>query len=157
MKAIFPGSFDPITFGHLDIIGRASKIFDEVVILLMENPAKNYSFTKEQRIQMVKESVKDYPNVSVDCGEGLTVNYAKAHSINILIRGIREIMDYEYEMQQATINMLMNGEIETFFMLAKPEFSFLSSSATRIVAQNGGDISQFVPDEIKDMIYKKYK
>ncbi len=157
MKAIFPGSFDPITNGHLDIIQRASLIFEEVVVLLMENPSKKYFFSKEERLEMVKLSIKDLKNVRVDTGYGLTVNYARNNGINILIRGIREVMDYEYEIQQATINMLMDSNIETFFMLAKPEYSFLSSSATKIVAQNHGDITTFVPKEIVELVNNKYR
>lgn len=157
MKVIFPGSFDPITNGHIDIIKRASFIFDEVIVLLMENPSKQYTFSKEERILMMELSLKNMKNVKVDWGTGLTVNYAKEHGVSILIRGIREVMDYKYEIQQATINMLMDGNVETFFMLAKPEYSFLSSSATKIVAQNNGEIKSFVPREIIDIIYKKYR
>jgi pantetheine-phosphate adenylyltransferase len=156
MKAIFPGSFDPITLGHMDIIDRASQLFDEVVVLIMLNPNKQYTFSLDERIEMIKLCTAHLTNVKVDSGSGLTVHYAAAHQINVLIRGIREVMDYEYEMQQATINMLMDNQIETFFLLSKPQYSFLSSSATKIVAQHGGDVSAFVPLAIEPLIRKKY-
>ncbi|MFV0254818.1 MAG: pantetheine-phosphate adenylyltransferase [Erysipelotrichaceae bacterium] len=157
MKAMFPGSFDPITKGHLDIIERASKIFDEVLVVLMQNPMKEYSFKADLRKELVERSIEHLSNVKVLIGTGLTVEFAQKHDIKVLIRGIREVMDYEYEIQQATINMLLNENIETFFMISKPEFSFLSSSACKVVARNHGDIARFVPKAVIKIIEDKYK
>ncbi|MGB4985463.1 MAG: pantetheine-phosphate adenylyltransferase [Erysipelotrichaceae bacterium] len=157
MKVIFPGSFDPITKGHMDIIERASKVFGEVIVLIMDNPSKEYTFSKEMRLAMIETCIQNLPNVTSDSSTGLTIDYAKKHHIQGLIRGIREVMDYEYEMQQATINMLLDPQIETFFLLSRPEYSFLSSSATKIVAKNKGDITRFVPKCISDVIKSYYQ
>lgn len=157
MKAMFPGSFDPITKGHLDIIERASKIFDEVLIVLMENPTKQYSFETKLRKAMVEKSITHLSNVVVHVGTGLTVEFAQKHNIKVLIRGIRAVMDYEYEIQQATINMLLDNSIETFFMISKPQNSFMSSSACKVVAKNKGDIEKFVPKAIISTIEAAYK
>jgi len=151
-KAMYPGSFDPITIGHLDIIKRASKMFDEVYIAIMINPKKQYTFDEEHRKIFISECIKDLDNVKVIIGEGLTINMAKSLDCNILIRGIRAVADYEYELQQATTNMILNDDIETIFLVSRPKYSFLSSSIAKEIARYGGDTKEFIPVEIYDMV-----
>ncbi len=156
-RACYPGSFDPITKGHLDIIERSSKLFDEVMITIMENGKKETTFNKEERKEMIEKCIGHLSNVKVVIGEGLTVEFAKNIQASALIRGIRAVADYEYELQQATANMMMNDEIETVFFIARPEYSFLSSSVAKEIASYGGEISKFVPKQIEDEILKKVK
>ncbi len=154
-KAMYPGSFDPITNGHLDIIERASAVFDEVLVVIMQNPKKKNHFTVEERIEMIREVVKDLKNVKVDAGEGLTVNYAKKEGAKVLIRGIRAVTDYEYELQQASANMFLDPSIETLFFLARPEYSFLSSSSVVEMASNNGKITGLVPECLEKKITER--
>ena len=137
MKVCYPGTFDPITAGHLDIIERASNKFDEVIVLIMQNPRKKCMFTAEERKYMIEKCVKGN-NIKVEIGTGLTVEYAKKLGASAIIRGIRAVTDYEYELQQATANMKLESSIETLFLIAKPEYSFLSSSVVKEIAMNGG-------------------
>ena len=155
MKAIYPGSFDPITYGHLDIIRRAAMMYDELVVVVLINDAKKPLFTVEERVEMLKETVGELPNVTVKASPGLTVNFARKEGASVIIRGIRAVMDYEYELQQSTINMMLADEIETVFLLAKPEYSFLSSSAAKTVASYKGDLKHFVPNNIAKRLEKK--
>ena len=157
MKAIYPGSFDPITYGHFDIIDRASKIFDELVIAIMANSEKSGMFTFEERKKMCEEVVKDYPNVSVVVGHGMTVDFAREVGANVLIRGIRAVSDYEYEMQLATANMLIAEDIHTVFLMARPEFSFLSSSTAKEIAKYHGPLEAFVPPIVQEKMEEKYR
>ena len=155
MKAIYPGSFDPITYGHIDIIRRAAQMFDELIVVVLINEAKRPLFTTEERVEMLKETVGDFPNVKVMSSSGLTVNFARQQQANVIIRGIRAVMDYEYELQQSTINMMLADEIETVFLLARPEYSFLSSSAAKTVASHNGDLTHFVPSNIAKRLEDK--
>ena len=157
MKACYPGTFDPITKGHLDIIERAAKLFDELVILIMKNPRKHCTFSEEERKAMIETSLKEckLKKVKVEIGSGLTVEYANKIEARALIRGIRAVSDYEYELQQATANLMLNDEIETVFLIAKPEYSFLSSTTVKEIAANGGEISKFIPHSIMDEVKKK--
>ncbi len=158
MKVCYPGTFDPITKGHLDIIERASKQFDEVVVLVMSNPNKKSLFSKDERKELIEntlEEVGGLQNVKVVVGEGLTVEMAKELGATALIRGIRAVSDYEYELQQATANMALDENIETIFMIAKPKYSFLSSSIVKEIAHYDGDISEFIPSCIIDDVMKK--
>lgn len=155
MKAIYPGSFDPITYGHLDIIRRAAMMYDELVVVVLINDAKKPLFTVEERVEMLKETVGELPNVTVKASPGLTVNFARKEGASVIIRGIRAVMDYEYELQQSTINMMLADEIETVFLLARPEYSFLSSSAAKTVASYKGDLKHFVPNNIAKRLEKK--
>ena len=155
IKAIYPGTFDPITIGHLDIISRASKMYDKLVVAVMDNPAKNCTFTKEERIEMIKKCVKNYKNVEVVLGEGLTVDFAKKMNCKVIVRGIRAVSDYEYELAQATANMTLNNDIETSFLVAKPELSFLSSSIAKEIAKFNGDIKPYIPKPIIKEVSKK--
>ncbi|MHC1734297.1 MAG: pantetheine-phosphate adenylyltransferase [Erysipelotrichaceae bacterium] len=156
-KAIYPGSFDPITFGHLDVIKRASGLFDALDVVVMQNPNTKTTFTLEERLEMLKKVTKDLPNVTVHARTGLAVNVARDFGANVLIRGIRAVMDFEYELQQATANMILAHDIETVFLLTKPEYSFLSSSAVKQIAMNDGDLTRFVPSAIIGDVVNKFK
>ena len=158
MKACYPGTFDPITNGHLDIIERAAKIFDEVDVMLMVNPRKKCSFSVEERKQMIEDCLAakgNLKNVNVVIGSGLTVDFARERKCNAIIRGIRAVSDYEYELQQATANMMLGKEIETIFFIAKPQYSFLSSSVVKEIATNDGTIDTLVPNVILDRVNEK--
>lgn len=157
MKVLYPGSFDPITAGHLDIIRRCSECFEEVIVTIMKNPKKTCTFTEIERKALIEKCVVGLKNVKVEIGEGLTVEYAKKMGCKGLIRGIRAVADYEYEMAQATSNMILDSDIETFFLLAKPEYSFLSSSIAKEVASYGGDISNFIPKQIVNDVTERLK
>lgn len=160
MKACYPGTFDPITKGHLDIIERSSKLFDEVVILIMKNPRKASTFSEEERKELIEQSLeqfKDHSNIKVEIGYGLTVDFAKKIGAGVIIRGIRAVSDYEYELQQATANLMLDDSIETIFFIAKPEYSFLSSSTVKEIAINGGNISSFLPKAISKRVEKELK
>lgn len=156
-RAIYPGSFDPITYGHLDIIRRASEVFDEVIVLIMNNDEKKGTFDMQERLDMVENVIGDFDNVSVKIGDGLTVEMARKLGANILIRGIRAVTDYEYEMQLATANMILADEVHTVFLVAKPEYSFLSSSTAKSIAKCHGDIRAFVPEYVEEKLKEKYR
>ncbi len=156
-KAIYPGSFDPITKGHLDIIERASKLFETLVVVIMENPQKNYLFTQEERLAMLQNACKKFTNVVCCIGEGLTVNFAKKQNATAIIRGIRAVADYEYELQTATTNMMLAESIETVFLLSKPNYSFLSSSVVKEVAKHHGELDCFVSADVKQKLENKFK
>lgn len=156
-KAMYPGSFDPITNGHLDIIKRASKIYDEVIVAIMENVAKKATFSAIERRSLIESCIKDMPNVKVIIGEGLTIKLAKKEGCSIIIRGIRAVADYEYELSLATTNMKLDDEIETVFLVARPEFSFMSSSIAKEIALYDGDISGLIPEIIKDDVLDRLK
>ena len=155
-KAIYPGSFDPITYGHLDIIQRSSKVFDEVVIGILNNSAKTSLFSIEERLEMTKMLTKQYDNVTVDSFDGLLVDYARSIDANIVIRGLRAVTDFEYEIQIAQTNKVEYPDLETMFMTTALNYSYLSSTIVREFASYGGDISRFVPEEIIPMIQAKY-
>ncbi len=160
MKACYPGTFDPLTNGHLDIIERAANIFDEVVVLINHNPRKNCLFTVEERKAMIKKSISTLSNASkitVMVGKGLTVNIAESIQAKTMIRGIRAVTDYEYELATATANMKINPNVETFFLIARPEYTFLSSSTVKEIAMNDGDITEFVPKPILEDVVKRLK
>ena len=143
-RIVCPGSFDPITFGHLDIIERASSIFDEVVISVMVNKTKQTLFTVEERIEMTKEVTAKYPNVKVDSWSGLLVDYCKKNDISIIVKGLRAVTDFDYELQMSQINLQLQG-VETLFLSTAPAHSFLSSSLVKEIAVHGGDVSSYIP------------
>ena len=156
-KAIYPGSFDPMTYGHLDIIKRASGMFDEVIVSVLDNRSKTPLFSVEERVNILKEATKDIPNVRVESFNGLLIDYAKANNVNIAIRGLRAITDFEYELQISQTNRLLSsGALDTIFLTTSLEYSYLSSSSVKEIASFGGDISKCVPTFIADMVYAKY-
>ena len=152
--AIYPGSFDPITLGHLDVLRDGAKMFDKVIIAVAENSAKSGMYSVEKRKELIKESVKDIPNVEVDSFEGLTIEYAKKKGATILLRGLRAVSDFEYEMQLSQNNRALCEDIKTVFLITRPEYSFISSSAVKEILNNGGDVSKFVPSEVVGMLKK---
>ncbi len=150
-RVVCPGSFDPITFGHLDIIKRASSIFDEVVIAVLVNQTKKTLFTVEERISMIQEVTKEYPNVSVDSWSGLLVDYCKQNDIPMIVKGLRAVTDFDYELQMSQINLQLQG-VETLFMSTAPAHSFLSSSLVKEIASFGGDVSSYIPAVLLDRL-----
>ena len=155
-KAIYPGSFDPITFGHQDIIERSSAIFDELIVGVLNNSAKNSLFSVDERVSMLRELTRDIPNVTVDSFDGLLVDYMKESGATIIVRGLRAVTDFEYELQIAQTNHVEYPEVETVFLTTNLKYSYLSSSVVREFAAYGGDISKFVPHPFVDRVYQKY-
>ena len=155
--AIYPGSFDPITLGHLDIIHRAAKLFDKLIVVVMVNPAKKCSFLPEERVELIKKSIDDLDNVTVEFSDGLLAEYAKEKNAGAIIKGLRALSDFEYEFQMALTNSKLNPEVETLFLTTKAENMYLSSSMVRQIASMGGDISGFVPDIIHKQIINRLK
>jgi len=155
-KAIYPGSFDPITYGHLDLIQRSAQIFDHVIIGVLVNHAKTPLFTMEERIDMIKRAVSHLDNVEVCTFDGLLVDFAKEIKCNIIVRGLRAVTDYEYEIQMSQTNRLMAPEVNTVFVTTDMKYGYLSSSTVREVAYFGGDLSHFVPDFIEKALKDKY-
>jgi pantetheine-phosphate adenylyltransferase len=154
--AVCPGSFDPITYGHLDIIRRGAKVFDSVYVVVLNNSAKNPLFTVEERIDLIKEVTKDIQNVKVDEFSGLLVEYAKSVQANAIIRGLRAVSDFEYEMQITSMNRFLNENIETFFIMTNNQYSFLSSSIVKEVAKYNGKISELVPPLVERALNQKF-
>lgn len=155
--AIYPGSFDPVTYGHLDIIRRAADIFDELTISVLNNVKKTPLFSVEERVKILKEATKDIPNVKIESFSGLLVNYAKQKDVRVIVRGLRAITDFEYELQNAQTNRLLSKEeLDTMFFTTSLEYAYLSSTTVREIASFGGDISGCVPDFVEKLIYEKY-
>ena len=152
-RAVCPGSFDPITNGHLDIIKRASAHFDEVVVAVFINSTKQSLFSVEERIAMIKATTKNLPNIKVDSWSGLTVDYCKKNGIDVITKGLRAVSDFDYELQQAQVNL--QAGIDTMFMATDPAHSFLSSSLVKELAKYNGDISNMVPPTVKNALAKK--
>ena len=150
--AIYPGSFDPITYGHLDILKNAAGIFDMVIIAVAQNSAKNGFLTVEERVNLIKKSVVGIENVEVDSFEGLTIEYAKKREANVLIRGLRAVSDFEFEMQLSQTNSALCDEIKTVFLTTKPKYNFISSSTIKEIYHNDGDISKFVPQPVYEYL-----
>ena len=146
--AIYPGSFDPITNGHLDILKSGSEIFDKVIIAVSYNIEKKGFLSVEKRVELIKESIKDLKNVEVDSFEGLTVDYAKKRGTHILLRGLRTASDFEYELQLSQTNNYLSKDIKTVFLITKPEYNFISSSMVKEIMKNHGDFKQFVPESV---------
>jgi pantetheine-phosphate adenylyltransferase len=154
--AIYPGSFDPITLGHLDIIQRATHICDRVVVAVLKNPAKTPLFTVPERLALIQSAIADYANVETDSFTGLTVNYAKLRGGKILIRGLRAVSDFELELQMAHTNKTLAPDIETLFLTTATEYSFLSSSVVKQIAQFGGAVDHLVPPHVAIALQKKF-
>jgi pantetheine-phosphate adenylyltransferase len=150
-RAVCPGSFDPITYGHLDIIERASRHFDEVIVAVLENRTKSSLFTVDERISMITEVTKKFSNVRVDSWSGLLVDYCKSNSVQSIVKGLRAVSDFDYELQMAQVNLQGSG-VETMFMATSPTHSFLSSSLVKELAYYGGDVSSMVPPSINEAL-----
>ena len=157
VKAVFAGSFDPPTNGHLDIIKRASKLFNTIDVVVSVNPDKHYMFTQEERLEMLQKLTAEYKNVSVHIYEGLIVNYAKQVGAKVLVRGVRSSNDFGYEFELAQMNQNLNPEIETVFLQSKERFTIVRSSSIKELAKFGGDISRMVPPVVESALKNKYR
>lgn len=157
MTAIYPGSFDPVTYGHLDIIERASKICNKLVIGVLMNSKKTPLFSIDERVNMIKEVVKDIPNVEVKSFSGLTVDFARENNATVIVRGLRAVTDFEYELQLSQTNRAIAPDIDTVFFTTNLKYSYVSSSITKEIAMYGSDISKFVPECVLLKVRDKYK
>lgn len=156
-KVIYPGSFDPVTNGHLDIIDRASKVFENLIVAVLENPRKQATFSLEERVDMLNSIVIPYNNVEVDCFRGLLIEYAQKRGSNIIIKGLRAVSDFEFEFQMALANRKLNCNVETMFMMTNNMYSFISSSIVKEVANLGGDIRDMVPPQVYSKVMDKVR
>lgn len=156
MIAIYPGSFDPITLGHLDIIRRGSRLFENVIVAVLRNPNKMPLFTVQQRLEQIRQATKNLSNVDVDGFDGLTVNYAQMQKAQVLLRGLRAVSDFEIELQMAHTNKTLSTQIETVFLATSNEYSFLSSSVVKEIAKFGGSVNHLVPPHVALDIYQCY-
>ena len=154
-RAVYPGSFDPVTFGHLDIIQRSASLVDELVVAVLNNCNKTPLFSVEERVNILLEATRDIPNVRIESFSGLAVDFAKSCDARFIVRGLRAITDFDYELQLAQTNRIMNSEVDTLFLTTSLEYAYLSSSTVKEVASYGGDISKFVPSFVVDQIYNK--
>ena len=154
--AIYPGSFDPITLGHLDVIKRSAKIFDKVIIGVLNNSSKSPLFLVEERVKMIQEAVKDMEEVTVESFSGLLVDFAKEKNADVIVRGLRAITDFEYELQTAQLNRNLNQEVDTVFLATSVEYAYLSSSSVREIAAYKGDISSLVPPELIRLVEDRF-
>ena len=156
-RAVYPGSFDPVTFGHLDVIKRASEVFDVLIVSVLNNKVKTPLFSVEERVKMLEEATADLPNVTIDSFSGLLVDYAARKDIHVAVRGLRAITDFEYELQIAQTNRkFSDGKLDTVFLTTSLEYAYLSSTTVKEIASFNGDISECVPDFVGRMIYEKY-
>ena len=151
-KAVYPGTFDPVTYGHLDVIKRGSKIFDELIVAVGHNPFKKPVFTVKERMDMLSKNTNEIQNIRIDSFEGMLTDYMKKMQTNIILRGIRTLSDFEYEFQRALTNRVLNTELETVFIMTSQEYSFLNSSLIKEAVSLGGDISRFVPSDVEKLL-----
>lgn len=154
--AVYPGSFDPVTYGHLDIIRRSAKLYDRLIVAVLNNTSKNPLFTVEERKQLLAEVTQDLPNVEIDSFRDLLVRFMKSRQANVIIRGIRSVTDFEYELQLASTNHLLDNEIDTIFMMTNPKYSYLSSSIVKEIAQFDGEVKELVPPAVERELRVKY-
>lgn len=154
--AVYPGSFDPVTYGHLDIIRRSAKQFDRLIVAVLNNTSKNPLFTVEERKELLAEVTKDIPNVEIDSFRDLLVRFMRSKEADVIIRGIRSVTDFEYELMLASTNHLLDGEIDTMFMMTNPKYSYLSSSIVKEIAQFNGEVRELVPPEVEVRLKEKY-
>jgi pantetheine-phosphate adenylyltransferase len=154
--AIYPGTFDPVTNGHLDIIHRAANLFDRVIVAVTTNPSKVPLFTDAERIRMISEATSDLKNIYIEAFNGLLMDYAKAKGAHVVVRGLRAITDFEYEFQMALVNRKLAGEIVTVFLMPNEKYTYLNSSIVKEVAKFNGDVSAFVPAGVKDKLQEKF-
>ncbi len=157
MKAIYPGSFDPVTNGHLDIIERAAKLVDELVVAVAVNLEKKSMFDAQERVDLLRQACRHLGNVEVDYFHGLTVEYARKRDARLIIKGLRAVSDFEYELQQALMNKRLDDQIETMFMMTSAEYLFLSSSMVKQLAELNSDVSGLVPDGVEKLLFEKVK
>ena len=155
--AVYPGSFDPATNGHIDIIKRSGALFDRVIVAVLSNPSKNPIFSVEERVDILKRTCGDIKNVEIDSFSGLLIDYCKSKNANVIVKGLRAVSDFEYELQMAHMNKKLNQEIETVFIMTSSRYSYLSSSLVKEVAQFGGCIRGLVPEIIEKEIYERLK
>ena len=155
--AVVPGSFDPITNGHLDIIKRAADVFDTVYVAVLNNSSKNPLFTVEERIELIDQVTKQFTNIRIESSSGLLINYAQEKNAKAIVRGLRAVSDFEYEMQITSMNRVLDENIETFFIMTKNQYSFLSSSIVKEVAKYGGNVSELVPVVVEQALKEKFK
>lgn len=155
-RAVYPGTFDPVTYGHLDVIKRGSKIFDELVVAVGHNPLKDPLFTINERMDMISKNTKNISNIKVDCFKGMLIDYMKEMQTNVILRGIRTVSDFEYEFQRALTNRVLKTDIETVFIMTSQEYSFLNSSLIKEAVILGGDISKFVPSDVERLLQQKF-
>ncbi|MBD7967158.1 pantetheine-phosphate adenylyltransferase [Paenibacillus gallinarum] len=153
--AVYPGSFDPVTMGHLDIITRASKQFDRLVVAVLNNKSKNPLFSVEERVELLEMVTKDLPNVEVDSFRDLTASYVRVKGADVIVRGIRSVTDFEYELQLASLNKKLNKDAETIFMMTDPIYSYLSSSVVKEIASFNGDVTDLVSKEVEEALRRK--
>ncbi|MER2000208.1 MAG: pantetheine-phosphate adenylyltransferase [Lysinibacillus sp.] len=154
--AVVPGSFDPITKGHIDIIKRAADVFDVVYVAVLNNSSKQPLFTVEERIELMEDVTKEMPNVRIESSSGLLINYCQQKNAKAIVRGLRAVSDFEYEMQITSMNRVLDENIETFFIMTKNQHSFLSSSIVKEVAKYGGDVSELVPSVVNEALKQKF-
>ncbi|NHN28428.1 pantetheine-phosphate adenylyltransferase [Paenibacillus agricola] len=154
--AVYPGSFDPVTNGHLDIIRRSAKVFDKLVVAVLNNFNKNPLFSVDERVELLKQVTADLPNVEIDSFRDLLVNYMKQKNAHLIVRGLRAVSDFEYELQMASTNQKLDENIETFFMTSTPKYSYLSSSIVKEIARFHGPVVDLVPDEVDRAMQVKY-
>ena len=157
VKAVYPGSFDPVTYGHLDVIKRASVLFDEIIIGVLHNYRKSPLFSVEERVNILKEVTKDIPNITIKAFEGLSVDFVRECGAQVIVRGLRAITDFEFELQMAQTNRILEPQIDTMFLTTSLEYAYLSSTTVKEVALFGEDISKFVPPYVAEQIHKKLK
>ncbi|MFZ5966332.1 MAG: pantetheine-phosphate adenylyltransferase [Bacillota bacterium] len=155
--AVYPGSFDPVTNGHLDIIRRASNLFDKTIVAVLQNTSKKPFFTVEERLELLKNATKDLPSVEIDCFSGLLVDYVNKNDIHAIVKGLRAVSDFEYEFQMALMNRKLSPNVETVFLMTSSEYSYLSSSLVKEVFQFNGCIKGLVPDSVLKAMQQKYK
>lgn len=154
--AVYPGSFDPLTNGHIDLIERAIRIFDRLIVAVAENPGKSPLFTIEERIDMVKKAIQKYDNITVDSISGLTVDYVQQHGASVIVRGLRAISDFEYELQMALMNRKLNDQIETVFLMPSLQYSFVKSSHIKELAKLGACLDGLTPDFVSEKLREKF-
>ena len=157
LRAIYPGSFDPVTYGHIDIMRRSCKIVDELIVGVLSNKAKIPLFSVEERVKILTKATKDIPNVEVKAFEGLSVNFARENHAQVIVRGLRAVTDFEYELQMAQTNRVLAPDVDTVFLTTSLEYAYLSSTIMKEVANFGGNLSKFAPREITDAVEEKLK
>ena len=155
--ALYPGTFDPITFGHIDIAARAARIFQKIIAVVAVNPSKNPLFTPEERVELARESLKDIPQIEVIAHTGLVVNCMEEYGASVIIRGLRAVSDFDYEFQMAFTNRNMRAEAETVFLMPSAKYTYLNSTLVKQIVKHGGDVSRFVPEHVKQRLLEKMR